>query len=376
MTQTASAFSRVSEALTFFVNYYTYLAGFKSVVDRLNSFDAAIEQAQALSNAGPAPGVVAGTSDVTLEDVDLRLPDGRLILATKNMTLRARRRRPTGPSGSASRLFRAIRWNLARWGWARPQSRGRPRDGGAAEPYIDQHIARRRHLSGVGRHPSDDQIRAALVDAHLGNSSTSSTVRTCGRSTCRAASSSALRSPCCAVSARLALPRQIDVRHGRKLEAGFMPYWRNGCNRRSYPSPTVRRCSNPSASHRNESKTGTSRWAMPRRLRPHRKGKVPGNDPCRARDVHGVLPRLLLHPLVERATLTTTRSCVPPPMTSFSSLASTSKRRRGVDADEARGRENPQPASPHGASVELDAEALMARRQQGSTASTRPPPSG
>ncbi len=42
MTQTAGAFGHVASALNFFVNYYTYLAGFKSVVDRLNSFDVAI----------------------------------------------------------------------------------------------------------------------------------------------------------------------------------------------------------------------------------------------------------------------------------------------------------------------------------------------
>ena len=54
MTQTAGAFGHVAGALTFFVNYYTYLAGFKSVVDRLNSFDVAIDQAEALSDAGPS----------------------------------------------------------------------------------------------------------------------------------------------------------------------------------------------------------------------------------------------------------------------------------------------------------------------------------
>ena len=54
MTQTAGAFAQVANALTFFVNYYMYLAGFKSVVDRLNSFDVAIDEAQALSGAGPA----------------------------------------------------------------------------------------------------------------------------------------------------------------------------------------------------------------------------------------------------------------------------------------------------------------------------------
>ncbi len=39
MTQTVQAFAVVANAMAFFVNYYTYLAGFKSVVDRLNSFD-------------------------------------------------------------------------------------------------------------------------------------------------------------------------------------------------------------------------------------------------------------------------------------------------------------------------------------------------
>ena len=61
MTQTAGAFGHVANALTFFVNYYTYLAGFKSVVDRLNSFDLAIDQAEALSKSGPAR--VARASD-------------------------------------------------------------------------------------------------------------------------------------------------------------------------------------------------------------------------------------------------------------------------------------------------------------------------
>ena len=77
MTKTAGAFGHVASALTFFVNYYTYLAGFKLVVDRLNSFDKAIDQAEALSNAGPAR--VARASDVPridLEDVDL-IPPGR-----------------------------------------------------------------------------------------------------------------------------------------------------------------------------------------------------------------------------------------------------------------------------------------------------------
>ena len=54
MTQTAGAFARVEGALTFFINYYTSLAGFKSVVDRLTSFDAAIDRARALGAKGPS----------------------------------------------------------------------------------------------------------------------------------------------------------------------------------------------------------------------------------------------------------------------------------------------------------------------------------
>jgi hypothetical protein len=78
MTQTAGAFGHVANALTFFVNYYTYLAGFKSVVDRLNSFDAAIDQAEALSDAGPKRVASAGSAPrIDFEDLELFLPDGR-----------------------------------------------------------------------------------------------------------------------------------------------------------------------------------------------------------------------------------------------------------------------------------------------------------
>ena len=111
MTQTANAFSNVNDALTFFVNYYVFLADFKAVLDRLTSFDASIERAQALDTV---PGFTKETGDAAgdlkLDDVTARLPDGHEIVKDVNLDLSAAE--PlilTGPSGSGkSTLFRVI----------------------------------------------------------------------------------------------------------------------------------------------------------------------------------------------------------------------------------------------------------------------------
>jgi vitamin B12/bleomycin/antimicrobial peptide transport system ATP-binding/permease protein len=172
MTQTAGAFAQVANALTFFVNYYTYLAGFKSVVDRLNSFDRAIEEAQSLSNAGPVRvALPSGTPRIDLEDIDLSLPDGRCVIKTGHLVLTSGQRVAlSGPSGSGkSTLFRAI---SGIW----PYGEGRilspeglhvmvvpPR------PYIPISTLRAAvtYPAVPGAH-SDDDIRKALVDARLG----------------------------------------------------------------------------------------------------------------------------------------------------------------------------------------------------------------
>lgn len=109
MTQTAGAFGSVAEAMTFFVNYYTSLAGFKSVVDRLNSFDQAIEDARVLTGGGPT--LAASTAPaVAFKDLHVALPDGRRIIGLKDIVLAGGENvLVTGPSGSGkSTLFRAI----------------------------------------------------------------------------------------------------------------------------------------------------------------------------------------------------------------------------------------------------------------------------
>ena len=108
MTQTARAFASVDSALTFFITYYVSLADFKSVLDRLTSFEQAIENAQTPLFA-PKESLDM-RKNVGIEALDVRLPGGREIIEGANMRLDAHE--PvvlTGPSGSGkSTLFRAI----------------------------------------------------------------------------------------------------------------------------------------------------------------------------------------------------------------------------------------------------------------------------
>jgi len=171
MTQTAGAFGQVANALTFFVNYYMYLAGFKSVVDRLNSFDVAIDEAQALAGAGPARIAAAGGNAIGLDNVDLALPDGRHVVSARHVELRGGESVAlTGASGSGkSTLFRAI---AGIW----PYGTGRvsePADRKIMvlppKPYIPIGTLRSAvtypAVAGTYR---DEDIRAALAEAHLG----------------------------------------------------------------------------------------------------------------------------------------------------------------------------------------------------------------
>jgi vitamin B12/bleomycin/antimicrobial peptide transport system ATP-binding/permease protein len=171
MTQTAQAFAHVSTALTFFVNYYTYLASFKSVVDRLNSFDAAIDHAQALSEAGPERAAApAGASAIDLDDLDLSLPDREVIVEVDHLELKAHESvAVSGPSGSGkSTLFRAFSgiWPFGEGRIARPagvQVMVVP-----PKPYIP--IGSLRSAVTYPAVPGtfrDDDIRTALADAHL-----------------------------------------------------------------------------------------------------------------------------------------------------------------------------------------------------------------
>jgi vitamin B12/bleomycin/antimicrobial peptide transport system ATP-binding/permease protein len=172
MTQTAGAFARVEGALTFFINYYNSLAGFKSVVDRLTSFDEAIEKARVLGTMGPKRKAAARGVGTALEDVHIALPDGTRIVETDKLALPlGESALLAGPSGSGkSTLFRAISgiWPYGAGSIHIP-------DGASVmvvpqKPYIPMGTLRAAitYPKPPDSH-SDEEVRRALVDVRLGN---------------------------------------------------------------------------------------------------------------------------------------------------------------------------------------------------------------
>jgi putative ATP-binding cassette transporter len=172
MTQTASAFGRVEGALNFFVNYYSSLASFKAVVDRLTSFGGAIERAKAMATTGPARvPAPAGEPVVALESLGIALPDGRRIVDAEGLSYAAGESALlAGPSGSGkSTLFRAISGI-----WPFGEGRIHVPDGADVmvvpqKPYIPMGTLRAAVCYPAAPETyADADIRKALADAQIG----------------------------------------------------------------------------------------------------------------------------------------------------------------------------------------------------------------
>jgi putative ATP-binding cassette transporter len=111
LMQTASAFTQVQGALSWFVDVYVRFAEWKATVDRLIGFRGAIERVRAEARANP--GVVQqrdARPGIAFEGVRLELPDGRVLLNATSATFPpGESLLVTGPSGvGKSTLFRAI----------------------------------------------------------------------------------------------------------------------------------------------------------------------------------------------------------------------------------------------------------------------------
>ncbi|WP_394789223.1 ABC transporter ATP-binding protein/permease, partial [Rhodoferax sp.] len=167
LMQISSAFGRVQDSLSWFVDNYSSLATWRATTDRLTSFE---EQIQALAQVQSAQVAINTGANTPLEahDLQLRLPDGSVLLSGVNL-----RAVPgdsvllSGPSGSGkSTLFRAF---AAIW----PFSSGK-----VALPADAMFIPQRPYfpdgtLRSALAYPtaasgySDEALRQALTDALL-----------------------------------------------------------------------------------------------------------------------------------------------------------------------------------------------------------------
>jgi putative ATP-binding cassette transporter len=112
MMQTASAFSSVQSALSFFVSTYRVLAEWRAVIARLDGFEMAIASAATLKTEPSSIKIVPspGSHDIDLKQLLVSLPNGTPLISADGFNLHGNERTlVTGPSGAGkSTLFRAI----------------------------------------------------------------------------------------------------------------------------------------------------------------------------------------------------------------------------------------------------------------------------
>jgi putative ATP-binding cassette transporter len=112
MMQTASAFSSVQSALSFFVSTYRVLAEWRAVIARLDGFEMAIASAATLKTEASSIKIVPspGSHDIDLKQLLVSLPNGTPLISAEGFNLHGNERTlVTGPSGAGkSTLFRAI----------------------------------------------------------------------------------------------------------------------------------------------------------------------------------------------------------------------------------------------------------------------------
>jgi vitamin B12/bleomycin/antimicrobial peptide transport system ATP-binding/permease protein len=127
LMQTVGAFNQVQDALSFFVVSYKEIADWCAVVERLAGFERALERMRLAAALGDGVRHVDGDDTrLTVEDVDLHLPDGRPLVTNVNLSLvRGDSVLLGGASGSGkSTLFRAI---AGIWPFGRGEIRASPR---------------------------------------------------------------------------------------------------------------------------------------------------------------------------------------------------------------------------------------------------------
>jgi putative ATP-binding cassette transporter len=168
LMQTIGAFNQVQDSLSFFVQSYREVAVWCSVVERLAGFERALEHVRVqAATGGGVRRAVEDTAHMTVDGVDLSLPDGEPLIANVNLVLL-----PGdtvllgGASGSGkSTLLRAL---AGIWPFGRGEIRG-PREARILflpqKPYLPIGTLREAVSYPMPAGGVDDATLSAMLDA-------------------------------------------------------------------------------------------------------------------------------------------------------------------------------------------------------------------
>lgn len=172
LTQTAGAFGEVQGSLSWFIDSYAQLAAWKATLDRLTTFREAMAKAKAAAREEHALERAPASSEIVLENVDVRLPNGDILMRDVNLTVKQGEAVVVrGASGSGkTTLFRVL---AGLW----PYGRGRvamPEDARVLflpqKPYLPLGTLREvLSYPEMPGHYSDEACREALEMCGLGH---------------------------------------------------------------------------------------------------------------------------------------------------------------------------------------------------------------
>ncbi len=136
LMQISSAFGRVQDSLSWFVDNYDSLASWRATTDRLTSFEESFQRVQAAARTAAQQQQTGAADALQIDEAQVGLPDGRPLLTAQDLSLRAGDAvLLKGPSGSGkSTLFRAL---AGIWPWARTRVQ-RPADFDARVMFLPQ----------------------------------------------------------------------------------------------------------------------------------------------------------------------------------------------------------------------------------------------
>ena len=136
LMQISSAFGRVQDSLSWFVDNYDSLASWRATTDRLTSFEDSFQRVQAAAQTTAQQQQTGAADALQIDEAQVGLPDGRPLLTAQGLRLSAGDTvLLKGPSGSGkSTLFRTL---AGIWPWARTRVQ-RPADFDARVMFLPQ----------------------------------------------------------------------------------------------------------------------------------------------------------------------------------------------------------------------------------------------